>query len=882
MLVYLRHRDKDPEPSFKVPIDFVFDSKQFYEILCEFYTSRFDGGGSQTITTFEGNNTPPADLENLDRPFLQPIQPEFDTTDKNRHFYFDAVDLLSDTDTDTVQALIDARNLFAFFIIQPLVATSNRPTNFRILISIAGILRKFRFGFHEGEDWLTFGHDARLCFDFYNGKYRLADVRHSREATLEGLILGEAMKCTALYSEAFTHAVGKWDTIKAMKSPLFNELSSITRNRLELSSRVLKNRLVVLNERLQSFSFPSVFAGIASSATADEAKLVRFKNWKLNYEKMRKFFIFYYITLHGQWPPKARSKKNDFTVDGLNRLVLQGVYEDLTRLYDYLVDRKALSTRVDLPDPDAPASVTALRKLLDEFDNSSPPVSPPIPYDIPLMPTIETIDAAHSTRSPTEKHEQNKRKLKGYQTEMVMIKSHNLDAAADSTFLRMFKKFEVNESEGKNVQELTEQRIGHWIFLYAVIQSLPLLVADASYLKFTSGVEYFLCQTPMGVPPWIEETTRGIPMSLYEVKGTGGFTRLPDDVVNNGVEATFRRSHCWKVAEKWIVAKREGRDYYNTPASTFSLFPLSLPTHLGDSDVESRKSSRGSIRSLIAESRSQSSSPAPQPQSRPDSRESRRSARDSIALGLERVSATDEPSYMSSMQSPEEVTADFQRTSLAQSNDYQQEEGESIGFNAENHDEPDLYQPYSPQMSKPSRDEIAAAAERARSRREAYENQQGQGEGSSAGLGSDNVPAHLPGPIPILPLNYPSRSRPTSRELSAPPQGSQPRSRPDSCEEQKDRRDSVALGLEKVPDSDSEFSSKRGTLIEKSFPSGSRPGMMDAPPLPLQSQQRNSSIPRPTSAIPRPASATTNTGATFDDILSKIPGQDDEKKSKKK
>jgi hypothetical protein len=35
-------------------------------------------------------------------------------------------------------------------------------------------------------------------------------------------------------------------------------------------------------------------------------------------------------------------------------------------------------------------------------------------------------------------------------------------------------------------------------------------------------------------------------------------------------------------------------------------------------------------------------------------------------------------------------------------------------------------------MSKPLGEEIAAAVERARSRREAYENQQGQGEGSSA------------------------------------------------------------------------------------------------------------------------------------------------------
>ncbi len=879
MLVYLRRRNEDPEPSFKVPIDFVFDSEKFYEILCEFYTFRINGGESQTVTTFERNNAPITDLENPDRPLLQPIQPDFDTSDKNRYFYFDANDLLSGPDTDAVQALINARNLFAFFTVKPLVATSNCPTLFRIFMSIAGMLRKFKFGFQDGEDWFTYGPAARVSFDFYNEKYRLADVRHSREATLEGLILGEAMKCPALYNEAFTHAVGKWDTIKEMKSPLFDELSSITKDRLELSSRVLKKRLVVLNERLKTFSFPSVFAGIASSATADEAKLVRFKNWRLNYERMRKFFISYYITLHGQWPPKARSKKNDFTVDGMNRLVLQGVYEDLARLYDYLVDRKSLSTRVchDLTDPDAPISpsVTALRKLLDEFDNSSPPVSPPIPYDVPLLPTIETIDAAHSTRSPTEKHEQNTRKLKGYQIEMVMIKSHNLDAEVDSSFLSMFKKFEEKESQGKNVQELKEQRIGHWIFLYAVIQSLPLLVADASYLKFTSGVEYYLCQTPMGVPPWIEETTRSIPMSLYEVKGTGGFTRLPDDVVNNGVEATFRRTHCWKVAVTWILAKRDGRDFEPGPAYPFS--PLSPPPRFsgfGDSDVESRKSSRSSIRSFIAESRSQSSSPAPQPQSRPDSRDSRLSARDSIALGLERVSATYEPSYMGSMQSPEEITADFQRTSLTESNDYRQEERESVGFDAESHGEPDPCPLYSAQFSKPSREEIAAAVERARSRREAYENQQGQGEGSSIGLGSENVSVPLPGSIPILPLNYPSRSRPTSPEFSAPPHGSQPRRRPDSREEQQDKRDTVALGLEKVSDSDSESSSKRGILIEN-FPSVPRPGMMDAPPLPLQYQQRNSSIPRPASAI-------TNTGATFDDILSKIPGQDDEKKGKKK
>ena len=174
-------------------------------------------------------------------------------------------------------------------------------------MSVAGMLRKFKFGFHHGEDWFAFGPAARFSFEFYNEKYRLADVRHSREATLEGLILGEAMKCTTLYTEAFTHAVGKWDTIKAMNSPLFDELSSITKNRLELSSRVLKKRLVVLNERLKSFSFPSVFAGIASSATADEAKLVRFKNWKIELREDAQ--VFHLLLHHSSWAVAAKGSQ---------------------------------------------------------------------------------------------------------------------------------------------------------------------------------------------------------------------------------------------------------------------------------------------------------------------------------------------------------------------------------------------------------------------------------------------------------------------------------------------------------------------------------------------------------------------------------------------
>ena len=101
--------------------------------------------------------------------------------------------------------LIAIRNVFAFLTGQPLVATKSRPSNFHAFLDIAALLEEYGFTSYDGP---TFGDAVYLSFGFYMDQHALADCRHSREKTLEAVILGERMRSADLYNEAFAHAAG--------------------------------------------------------------------------------------------------------------------------------------------------------------------------------------------------------------------------------------------------------------------------------------------------------------------------------------------------------------------------------------------------------------------------------------------------------------------------------------------------------------------------------------------------------------------------------------------------------------------------------------------------------------------------------------------------
>lgn len=449
--------------------------------------------------------------------------------------------------------LIAIRNLIAFLTGQPLVGTKEHSTIFAAFLQIAALLREFEFSSPDGS---SFGEAVDVAFGFYVGQLALADVRHSREKTIEALVLGERMKSQELYTEGFAHAVGKYTAILDIKSPLFDLLSVSTRNRLERAHLDLLGRQANVNNRLESFEFPAVFAGIASSTSHPEYRNVRFKEWRISFGRMRSFVLGYYRNLFGNWPPRARSKKNQFSESGLNRQCLKMLYSDLCALYDLLVDRESLTPRVidqapdDIGESSVDPRISVLRKILSEYDQSSPPVLPPIPFDIPKLPSMTAIREDYN-ELPAKQQLKFDRSIQPHECLLIMLKSRNIDIdQLEIPFLTAYKDFEQKEARGCSPQDMVDQRIGVWLFLYVVLQCLPMLMVDAPGLQFTEGVEYFLCEPPQGNLPWMDDA-REVRKVWYEVSGGQNIVELSADVVMFSVEATYHRSHCWQAAKVW-------------------------------------------------------------------------------------------------------------------------------------------------------------------------------------------------------------------------------------------------------------------------------------------------------------------------------------------
>lgn len=501
---------------------------------------------------------------------------------------------LTQEDSDT---LVLFRNLFAFLLGQALIATPKYPSLFSILMEVSSLLRRFEFSNLDGSN---FGEIATSSFANYCDELHLADVRKSREKTIEAIILGENLRYYPLYLEGFVHGVGKMSDIRSLDSPKYSLISPVTQKRLERGAIDLENRLKVMRIKLDEFDFPALWSGIANSNSAAESKVVHFKTWKLAHLALRKHVMSYYRQKYGSWPPKARSKKNEFEESGLNRLLLQEVYEDFTDLYDMLVDRTSLTTRttdmatedLDVPDP-AEAVNRALRRILSEYDRSTPPVQPPIPFDLPQLPSLQSI--RRKPVDPQKEAKERQKRLHDSEINEVLMGSYTRESLKPTPFVESFMQFERRNAHGKSLDEIMDNRIGQWIFIYAVLQSLPLLVIDVLTVRYTEGVEYFLCVGPRGGAPWMQtdgKSGRG----WFGVAGGQGLVSLPLDVVNNATDAVYRRSHCWQVASRW-AEKNLTSPLTTTTEDSASLFsaPHAPQSSVGSiSEVQSMMMSSGS------------------------------------------------------------------------------------------------------------------------------------------------------------------------------------------------------------------------------------------------------------------------------------------------
>jgi len=428
------------------------------------------------------------------------------------------------------EILVAIRNLFAFLVGGPLVATTRFQDISQIFNNIASLLSKFQFRNMDGSN---FGEVADTSFSAYVDEFGLMDVRNDMLDALEMLKLGEAMRSVKLYREAFTHAVGMHEQMQNWGD--FETEYAFTHIRLQRARAELE-KIINTSEMLKDFCFPSVFAGFALSKTQKVCDKVDFTAWKGSFNRMRAFVHKYYKNFYGKWPPRADSKNNKGQPSGLHRLVLLKMYEDFSSLYDLLADRKKRTTRTanDIAAAhnatDAP-HVFALQAILLEYDCAYPRSKPPIPFDLPRVP---------KDKRDRKKSQAVDQILSDKQRGDLLETSYNHDVQT-TDFIRQFKVWAWREGKEKNVDELADHRYGQWIFMYVIMQNLPLLVVEAPGCQYTEGVAYFICQGNRGEVPWCRNQM---------IRAENGVNLHPD-AISNSTEGTYRRSHCWQRADRW-------------------------------------------------------------------------------------------------------------------------------------------------------------------------------------------------------------------------------------------------------------------------------------------------------------------------------------------
>lgn len=492
----------------------------------------------------------------------------------------------SNASDDSLQHLVDARNLFAFLSYTFLVSTLHRETPFQIMEKVFKLLQgPISPQLHpEDHSPMDVNVSRRIStaeghFLYFLDELKIDDIRNDDDAIVEALIMGERWKCQRLYREGFVHACGRWDDVK--DHPGCAYVSQVTKSRLDRASIDLHQiRLQNVATRLPNFDFPSVWVG--------DGRYPEFKPWKAGFDAMRKFTLSYYKNVYGSWPPKAgrHGKGGGFTeTGGLNRMVLKRLYADFCAVYDLLVDREWIhGDRIRFEANYSSEGEegkeqrskeeharTTMRKIMSDFDQSYVPVQPGIPFDQPRLPYIpptppSTADGLKKKKKKSSKPRSQK-KLKSDELTAVLKNSYNNDASNPqdpNEFVAAYEKLEHDFGSGRNLEDIIEARRGRWVFIYCVLQSLPMTVVDAVGCQYSDGVEYFLCENVKGSLPWERsQSAKASRLSgIWGVTGQSPYGNLGGAGASTSnlagddeVDYTYRRSHCWDIAEDWRMVR---------------------------------------------------------------------------------------------------------------------------------------------------------------------------------------------------------------------------------------------------------------------------------------------------------------------------------------
>lgn len=364
------------------------------------------------------------------------------------------------------------------------------------------------------------------------------DMRNSPELAAGMLVFAERYQIVSIWQEAFVHCVGMLGRLEGTTE--YKEISHITQAFMDRASLDMTVRLSESDKLLETFDFSEMWPVTGGFSPPARASFDKFQKWLVKHYQQR----------YGSWPPSQDAIRfhggSKFT-----RIIYRQLEQDFGGLYDYLVDSDVFWDRTTSQRPvlfspqkqhfraDLPG--LPITDMILEFDKQHKYPPAPLPY--PLLPSHILFPSSQTT-VPTARHHflqkprlthasvpHNQAAIALALSECTNIQSLHRPASPNQ-LVDAFRALERQESLPPR-----DARLGRWLLIYGVLQTLASIVPDAKIVRWSDGVEYFLNAKLRGTPPW----------KPVEDPGHPGVTAEDDD--------GHVRSYCWRVAEERRVRR---------------------------------------------------------------------------------------------------------------------------------------------------------------------------------------------------------------------------------------------------------------------------------------------------------------------------------------
>lgn len=459
--------------------------------------------------------------------------------------------------TDQIRYHVSIRNVFAILYHASLVGLSL----YQALSDLHSRMEQFM---PQAET------DNLLTIIGYVGARGIDDVRNDAETAISLLAWCEDPKVRWEdgWRESFLHVAGMYGSVRERSlmesSSDFKRISPITRALLERASLEMHLRVQAAEEPLATFSFEDMWP-LSLSSTSPASGPVVASPAKATADRLQRFFLSYYRTIWGRWPPPppADAVTSDEFEEPLwlTRTVIQALQKDFGALYDYLVNRDIVwdgsetrSSRKWLMVSDsgnkafeADTDELPMTDVLIEYDNKQR--YPHLPHPYPLVPESippakmaalnasskgrkrsKTGETAPATSGGPQRPGAVERRIQLAYTEATNVYILGSDFA-QTDLIDAFVKYEKLDKIGEIDPSLA--RRGRWILIYGILQTLASISADAPIVRYSEGVEYHLGPRLKGarLPPWAK-------------KGKQAPSIQPQ-------EASHELSYCWLAPRAW-------------------------------------------------------------------------------------------------------------------------------------------------------------------------------------------------------------------------------------------------------------------------------------------------------------------------------------------